>query len=45
MLGARIGVRLLQKASPAAVRRTVIVLLALAGVRSLLIGLGIGAGS
>jgi len=45
MLGARIGVLLLQKASPAAVRRTVIVLLALAGLRSLLVGLGIGASS
>ena len=45
MLGARLGVLLLLKASPAVVRRTVIVLLALAGLRSLLVGLGIGASS
>ena len=45
MLGARLGAVLLLKASPAAVRRTVIVLLALAGVRALLVGLGVGATS
>jgi len=43
MLGARLGVLLLHKASPSAVRRTVIVLLAVAGLRSLLVGLGVGA--
>lgn len=42
MLGARLGALLLQRASPAAVRRTVIVLLALAGARALLVGLGMG---
>ena len=41
MLGARIGVRLLHVASATVVRRTVITLLALAGARALLKGLGI----
>ncbi len=41
MLGARIGVRLLRVVPAAAVRRTVIALLLLAGVRALLKGLGV----
>lgn len=41
MLGAKIGVRLLLVAPPAVVRRTVIMLLVLAGARGLLKGLGI----
>ena len=44
MLGAKIGVRLLRIAPAATVRRVVIVLLAAAGVRALLKGLGIWAG-
>lgn len=41
MVGARIGARLLARANPATVRKVVIVLLAAAGVRSLLKGLGL----
>jgi uncharacterized protein len=41
MLGARLGVRLLRVASPGMVRRTVIVLLAVAGLRALMQGLGL----
>jgi uncharacterized protein len=41
MLGARLGVRVLRVASPGMVRRTVIVLLAVAGLRALMQGLGL----
>jgi uncharacterized membrane protein YfcA len=41
MLGARIGVRMLRTVSARAVRRLVVVLLLLAGLRALLKGLGV----
>jgi uncharacterized membrane protein YfcA len=41
MVGARIGARLLARAHAATVRRVVVVLLALAGVRSLMKGMGL----
>jgi hypothetical protein len=41
MLGAMIGVRLFKRSRPAVVRRVVLVLLLLAGVRALLKGLGL----
>ncbi len=41
MIGSRIGAKILPKASPVAIRYIVIVVLALAGVRSLLKGVGI----
>jgi uncharacterized membrane protein YfcA len=41
MLGARIGVRLLRRAPARAVRKTVLVLLVVAGMRALLKGLGL----
>jgi len=41
MLGTRFGVKVLEKTSPALIKRVVIVLLALAGINSLLTGLGV----